>query len=263
MALRSVTLATGQAAQPRTREEWTRRVEEAIADGIAMLETGRFDELRPLFADIATWEERQHAHQAHLRLVELIFTITEQLPDDAFTQLYEIGAEVLLDVLDTDPAEPMLLNAAGLFLYELLDNGGSEALFKAAVKLDSTLPYARKNLKAVRARKKQPSRVRKRGGAGRTLQALSVRARRVAVKAKPAAGMSVRLCMIVKDEEEMLPGCLEAVAEEVDEIVIVDTGSTDRTAQIAESFGAKVVEFPWNGSFSDARNVSLGAASGD
>ncbi len=75
--------------------------------------------------------------------------------------------------------------------------------------------------------------------------------------------MRISLCMIVKDEEEMLPRCLAAVAEHVDELVIVDTGSTDRTVEIAESFGADVVEFPWNGSFADARNVSLDRATGD
>jgi glycosyltransferase involved in cell wall biosynthesis len=69
--------------------------------------------------------------------------------------------------------------------------------------------------------------------------------------------------MIVKDEEEMLPGCLASAQDAVDEIVVVDTGSTDRTVEIAESFGAKVVHFPWNGSFADARNVSIDHATGD
>jgi tetratricopeptide (TPR) repeat protein len=69
--------------------------------------------------------------------------------------------------------------------------------------------------------------------------------------------------MIVKDEEEMLPGCLEAVVDGVDELIVVDTGSTDRTVEIAESFGARVVHFPWNGSFSDARNVSLEHCTGE
>ena len=69
--------------------------------------------------------------------------------------------------------------------------------------------------------------------------------------------------MIVRDEEEMLPRCLEAAAPAVDEIVIVDTGSIDRTIEIARSFGATVIEREWTGSFSDARNVSFDAATGD
>jgi len=61
----------------------------------------------------------------------------------------------------------------------------------------------------------------------------------------------------------MLPRCLAAVAAAVDEIVIVDTGSSDRTIEIALSFGARVVEHEWTGSFAEARNRSFDAASGD
>ena len=51
--------------------------------------------------------------------------------------------------------------------------------------------------------------------------------------------------MIVRDEEEMLPRCLAAVAGAVDEIVVVDTGSSDATIEIARSFGARVIEHRW------------------
>ncbi|MEY2535849.1 MAG: hypothetical protein QOF29_3759, partial [bacterium] len=81
--------------------------------------------------------------------------------------------------------------------------------------------------------------------------------------AQPVKGLTLSLCMIVRDEEEMLPRCLAAVREAVDEIVIVDTGSADRTVEIARSFGARVIEREWTGSFADARNVSLDAATGD
>lgn len=69
--------------------------------------------------------------------------------------------------------------------------------------------------------------------------------------------------MIVKNEEENLPGCLNSVANIVDEMIIVDTGSTDRTVEIANDFGAKVFIHPWEGSFSKARNYSLKYATCD
>jgi len=71
------------------------------------------------------------------------------------------------------------------------------------------------------------------------------------------------LCMIVKNEEKNLPRCLESVQGQVDEIVVVDTGSSDRTVEVASQYGARVLTHPWNGDFSAARNVSLDHASGD
>ena len=63
--------------------------------------------------------------------------------------------------------------------------------------------------------------------------------------------------MIVKNEEANLGPCLESVADLVNEIIIVDTGSADRTKEIALRFGAKIHDFPWIDSFSAARNESL------
>ena len=73
----------------------------------------------------------------------------------------------------------------------------------------------------------------------------------------------VSLCMIVKNEEEYLPKCLNSIKDIVDEIIIVDTGSTDKTVEIAEKFGAKVYYFKWNDNFSEARNESLKYATKD
>ncbi|MDQ1271395.1 MAG: hypothetical protein QG591_25 [Planctomycetota bacterium] len=70
-------------------------------------------------------------------------------------------------------------------------------------------------------------------------------------------------CMIVKNEEKFLFQCLESIKNAVDEIIIVDTGSTDRTIEIAQSSGAKVYHHPWKNSFSEARNHSLRYASCD
>ena len=73
---------------------------------------------------------------------------------------------------------------------------------------------------------------------------------------------SISLCMIVKDEEACLARCLASVKPVVHELVVVDTGSSDRTVAIATAFGARVSQFPWNGSFSDARNHALDQARG-
>jgi glycosyltransferase involved in cell wall biosynthesis len=72
----------------------------------------------------------------------------------------------------------------------------------------------------------------------------------------------ISLCMIVKNEEANLPGCLGSVAGLVDEIVVVDTGSTDGTRSVATGFGARVVDFPWVDSFAAARNESIRHATG-
>ena len=74
---------------------------------------------------------------------------------------------------------------------------------------------------------------------------------------------TISLCMITRDEERFLPHCLERVRGIVDEIVIVDTGSEDSTIEIAESFGARVIEHPWRDDFAEPRNVGLAAATGD
>ncbi len=74
---------------------------------------------------------------------------------------------------------------------------------------------------------------------------------------------SLALCMIVKNEEEMLGGCLESIKEFVDEMIVVDTGSTDSTKQIAVDHGAKVFDFEWINDFAAARNFSKAQTSCD
>lgn len=69
--------------------------------------------------------------------------------------------------------------------------------------------------------------------------------------------------MIVKNEAKTLSRCLESVKTAVDELIILDTGSTDETVTIAQSFGAQVHHFPWNNDFSAARNESLKYATKD
>ncbi len=74
---------------------------------------------------------------------------------------------------------------------------------------------------------------------------------------------TLSLCMIVKNEEIFLPQCLDSVKDYVDELIIVDTGSTDKTVEIAERYNAKVFHHPWENSFSKARNYSIKYATCD
>ncbi|MGB9791641.1 MAG: glycosyltransferase [Thermacetogeniaceae bacterium] len=73
----------------------------------------------------------------------------------------------------------------------------------------------------------------------------------------------ISLCMIVKNEEKNLRRCLESVRGAVDEIIVVDTGSTDGTCGVAAEFGAVIRRVSWNDDFSQARNASLELATGD
>lgn len=83
-----------------------------------------------------------------------------------------------------------------------------------------------------------------------------------AAPAERDANPLISLCMIVGNERSHLARCLASAKPVVDEIVVVDTGSTDRTADVARAFGARVVETQWDRDFARARNLSLEAATG-
>lgn len=75
--------------------------------------------------------------------------------------------------------------------------------------------------------------------------------------------MLLSACLIVKNEELTIHKCLSSLQDVVDEIIVVDTGSTDRTMEIAKEFGASIYQYEWDGDFSNARNESLRHANGD
>ena len=74
---------------------------------------------------------------------------------------------------------------------------------------------------------------------------------------KPGVKPGLSLCMIVKNEEHYLEGCLESAKSLVDEIIILDTGSTDKTIEIAKKYTDNIYHFEWCNDFSKARNESL------
>lgn len=75
--------------------------------------------------------------------------------------------------------------------------------------------------------------------------------------------ISISVCMIVKNEEQVLARCLDSLKCFADEIVIVDTGSTDATRTIASRYTDKIFDFPWINDFSAARNFSFSKATMD
>lgn len=75
--------------------------------------------------------------------------------------------------------------------------------------------------------------------------------------------VTVSLCMILKDEEKNISDCLESVADLVDEIIIVDTGSTDNTKEVVKQFTDRIFDFQWIDDFAAARNFSFSKATKD
>lgn len=71
---------------------------------------------------------------------------------------------------------------------------------------------------------------------------------------------TISLCMIVKNEEDVISRCLESVADLVEEIIVVDTGSTDRTKELVSRYTDKVYDFTWIDDFAAARNYAFDQA---
>jgi tetratricopeptide (TPR) repeat protein len=220
---------------------------------------------KALFAHAAEHDDPHARYHARVRLVEEGLSAAGQAASTTqATQRFVAVAAGAIEALEPEPCEPVLLNYAGVALYELWSLDAAHAIFKAAHGLDPALPHLKRNLDELARRRREASQ------SGRSLRplhasvtGLAAKARNIAKRARPATGLKLSLCMIVKDEEAMLPRCLAAVAPAVDEIVIVDTGSSDRTIEIAREYNANVIEKEWTGSFSDARNVSFEAATGD
>jgi tetratricopeptide (TPR) repeat protein len=84
-----------------------------------------------------------------------------------------------------------------------------------------------------------------------------------AAAATPARRKELSVCMIVRNEEALLERAVASVRDIADEIVVVDTGSTDRTVDVAQGLGARVSHFAWNDDWSAARNASLRQATKD
>jgi tetratricopeptide (TPR) repeat protein len=243
----------------------SRQAERLDARAQACLAAGDLKGYRALYEQAAAIEHPHRRYQARRTLVEQGLAGAARLSSRDVPALFLTVARCTVELLEQEPREPVLLNYLGVALYELGSLDSAEKLFKACRRLDDTVAHVEGNIQEIGRRRRAgkaaiphlPAPVKA------ALKPVAERAKACAKKAQPVEGLTLSLCMIVKDEEEMLPRCLAAAKPAVDEIIIVDTGSSDRTVAIAEEFGATVLHHEWNGSFADARNVSLEAASGD
>lgn len=221
----------------------------------ARLAAGDWAGYRAVVAEAGEVADPHRRYEARRSLLEL------GLREGSNVATLVATAAAAVDMLAAEPREPVLLNYAGVIFYELGAVKAATALFSAAQRLDPELPNVERNLsECARRKRKGVSVVAQAAGPVRDLQP---RVDRIVAAARPVQGLTLSLCMIVKDEEAMIGRCLEAARDAVDEIVVVDTGSTDRTVEIAESHGARVQHHVWDGDFSAARNTSFDAATGD
>jgi tetratricopeptide (TPR) repeat protein len=240
----------------------------ALAIGLSaraqrLLAADRLDDYRELFGELESIADPHRRYQAGVSLIELGFAVSGDGPRARVEGLFSAIAAGAIGLLDRQPSEPKLLNYAGVAFYELWSLDAARALFKAAKRLDARSEQVDGNLTALARRRRMLHNAGRATPQHPGLAELASRGLEIAGRARPATGMRLSLCMIVRDEQEMLPRCLASVADAVDEIVIVDTGSTDATVEIARSFGARVLFHEWTGSFALARNVSFDAAEGD
>jgi tetratricopeptide (TPR) repeat protein len=238
---------------------------ETVAAGLAAraraaLADGAWNSYHEVLAEASTIADPQQRYRAELLVLEQGIMYARRASDASAVRAFVAVADGALTVLDREPSEPVLLAYAGVACYELWALDGARALFGAAARLDPDLPDLERNRSelARRLRGHRPSRP-----LHSSIPGLVRRARGISGRARAATGLTLSLCMIVKDEEQMLSRCLEAIRPAVDEIIVVDTGSTDSTIEIARSFGARVIERPWTGSFAEPRNVSFDAATSD
>jgi tetratricopeptide (TPR) repeat protein len=145
---------------------------------------------------------------------------------------FDKASEILDNILKNSPRDVDALINYGVISEKKGDYSPAEDYFKKALSIDPAHDVATSNLKRLKETiedKKQ----------------------------------TISLCMIVKNEQHFLPGCLRTVQGLPDEIIVVDTGSTDRTMEIAREFGARIYEHPWQNDFSFHRNQSIDYATGD
>lgn len=203
-------------------------------------------ELALAYRDCARYEDAKTAIEACVELLGrgsdkgayLDVALVHLVAGEIYGHLKERDAErsAYERALDTDPGSFQAMNNLGTSYMRDGDLAAALDMYTRANAAAPNIPTIQENIRRVNLRMADQSK---------------------------SDGGKLTLCMIAGNEEARLGKCLDSVQGLVDEIVVVDTGSTDRTVEIAESYGAKLGYFEWNDNFSDARNESLKLATGD
>lgn len=223
-ALAGLYAACDCVVQPYRGEGFALPVAEALACGLPVIVTGAGPAL--------DYTSEETVYRISARRVDMPEDRVGEVETVGRPWLWEPDVDVLADLLRRVASDPAAARAKG---------AAAARSIRERFTWDHTAAAVVERLRALAGRDERPSSPRPRGGP------------------RPR----VSLTMIVRNEESNLPACLESVRGLFDEIVVVDTGSTDRTAAIARSFGARVFDFVWVNDFAAARNAALARATGD
>ncbi len=190
--------------------------------------------------------------------------IVEQANSLIRSRNYDAAEQLLRESLNQHPADAQISAALGTLLCLLCRETEAFALAANAAECDEGLILVRTLAHHYHSK----SVLSKKFANGSPIfqsrfNELKRLAERKGVELKPLPGVRISAIIIAKNESENLPGCMQSVRDIVDEIVVIDTGSTDDTLRIASAFGAKTGFFEWSGDFAAARNASIHLASGD
>jgi tetratricopeptide (TPR) repeat protein len=180
---------------------------------------------------------------------------------DKYLDLYRSNQATQLQGFLSVERRPVIYNIMGAAYRAVHNSEKAEEYFAISIKLDkaNSHPYVNLANLYIQQRNYEKAETIVSQGLKNCSQIQELRILKEVLKNKT----TVSVCMIVKNEEELLSNCLESIRNWVDEIIVVDTGSTDRTVAIAESYGAKIYHQKWEGDFSKARNLSLAKANSD
>ena len=190
--------------------------------------------------------------QGHYLRRDFVFMVYGQV----LGKLGDMGGEenAYLRALKENPACYQALNNLGTLAQNRGDLPAALGHYEQALALAPEVETIRENVERVKKRIQE---------SGVRSQESGVRSQDLGQEGGNGNGGRLSLCMIVKNEAARLGRCLDSVHGLVDEMVVVDTGSSDETVAVAERYGAKVGYFEWCDDFAAARNASLELATGD